>query len=75
MYPSLLSATVLLSDQTCDLNTSCVLSHYIRLDPNFAICRDVFKISKSQVYDQVAFTNAYYGSDSPKGTRIVFVNG
>lgn len=42
---------------------------------NLAICSDVFNIPAQEVYQRVAFENAYYGGDKPKGTRIVFVNG
>ena len=42
---------------------------------NLAICSDVFNIPVQEVYQRVAFENAYYGGDKPKGTKIVFVNG
>ena len=45
------------------------------LDKSLRICSEVFGISPSEVYKRVAFSNAYYGADHPKGTRIVFVNG
>src|SRR6218665_432814 len=45
------------------------------LSPNFDICKTVFKFFTKEVYDQVDFTNSYYGSDHPSGSRILFVNG
>ena len=45
------------------------------LEKNLRICSEVFAISSEEVYKRVEFTNAYYGSDQPGGTRIVFVNG
>ena len=63
------------SDQSCECNTSCPFSKYMSLEPNLDICREVFKISPKEVYDHVDFTNAYYGSDDPQGSHILFVNG
>lgn len=42
---------------------------------NLAICSEVYNIPAQEVYQRVAFENAYYGGDKPKGTKIVFVNG
>ena len=71
-----MSFLCLFSDQTCEKNTSCVFSVSLPdLFYNLAICSDVFNISAQEVYQRVAFENAYYGGDKPKGTRIVFVNG
>lgn len=61
--------------QTCDKNTSCVFSKHEALFENLNMCQDVFDISAAEIYKRVAFTNAYYGGRTPKGTRIVFVNG
>lgn len=62
--------------QTCEKNTSCVFSVSLPdLFYNLAICSDVFNIPVQEVYQRVAFENAYYGGDKPKGTKIVFVNG
>ena len=43
------------------------------LEANLDICAQVYGIDAT--YASVDFTNAYYGSDQPRGTRIVFVNG
>ncbi|KAL9952175.1 hypothetical protein ACROYT_G039390 [Oculina patagonica] len=62
--------------QTCEQNTSCVYSAILPdLYYDLALCFDVFNIPAEEVYRRVAFTNAYYGGDRPKGSRIVFVNG
>lgn len=62
--------------QTCEKSTSCVFSVSLPdLFYNLAICSDVFNIPAEEVYQRVAFENAYYGGDKPKGTKIVFVNG
>ena len=39
------------------------------------MCSEVFDIPPKEVYERVAFTNAYYGGNRPKGSRIIFVNG
>lgn len=71
-----MSLLCLFSDQTCEKNTSCVFSVSLPdLFYNLAICSDVFNIPAQEVYQRVAFENAYYGGDKPKGTKIVFVNG
>ncbi|XP_033104960.1 thymus-specific serine protease-like [Anneissia japonica] len=61
--------------QTCDNNTQCPFSSYMGLGLYLDMCRDVFGISPNQVNASVNFTNLYYGSDTPKGTRIIFING
>ena len=67
--------TVFLPDQTCDPKTTCVFSRHITLGPNLELCQLVYGISPDDVYRSVQFSNTYYGSDQPKGSRIVFVNG
>ena len=52
-----------------------MFSKYMGLKSSLDICQDVFGIPAEEVYRRVDFTNSYYGSDQPKGTRIVFVNG
>ena len=63
------------ADQTCDPSTTCVFSKHISLEPNQELCQTIYGITPREVYDRIKFTNSYYGSDEPKGTRIVFVNG
>ena len=62
-------------DQTCDDGTDCPFSRLMTLDSNLVLCKDIFNIPTSSIQGFVDFTNDYYGSDHPKGTRIVFVNG
>ncbi|XP_071962531.1 thymus-specific serine protease-like [Antedon mediterranea] len=61
--------------QTCDVNTQCPFSTYLGLGLYLDICNDVFGITADEINARVNFTNQYYGSDTPKGTRILFVNG
>ncbi|KAI0209228.1 Thymus-specific serine protease [Lamellibrachia satsuma] len=61
--------------QTCDPKTTCVFSKHITLEPNLELCQVVYRIAPDEVYRRIKFTNSYYGSDQPKGSRIVFVNG
>ena len=65
----------LLLDQTCDPRTSCIFSHYMDLEHSLRICSEVYGLKPKGVMRSANFTNSYYGSDHPKGTRIVFVNG
>jgi serine protease 16 len=61
--------------QTCELTSSCLFSNLMLLRPNLEICHFIFNITSDEVYAQVDFTNAYYGSNTPEGNRILFVNG
>ncbi|XP_070578228.1 thymus-specific serine protease-like [Ptychodera flava] len=61
--------------QTCDSNTTCVFSPLMDLKSNILLCTEVFGITRTSVDQRVDFTNAYYGGQHPKGSRIVFVNG
>lgn len=45
------------------------------LGSDLDICQLVFHFTKEKVYQNVDFTNAYYGSVDPQGSRILFVNG
>lgn len=66
----------LVLDQTCEKNTSCI---YSRIPHDLAYdldtCLEAYDIPAQDVYEKVAFTNAYYGGKTPKGSKIVFVNG
>ncbi|XP_013421400.1 thymus-specific serine protease [Lingula anatina] len=61
--------------QTCDEGSRCLFSHQMDFQSNLDICQSVFNIPGEEVARRVDFTNAYYGADRPKGSRIVFVNG
>lgn len=62
--------------QTCEKNTSCI---YSRIPHDLAYdldtCLEAYDIPAQDIYEKVAFTNAYYGGKTPKGSKIVFVNG
>ena len=64
-----------LSDQTCDKGTKCIFSKYVDLDHNLRMCSEVFGLKPNEIERRANFSNAYYGADHPKGSRIVFVNG
>ncbi|XP_038044256.1 thymus-specific serine protease-like isoform X2 [Patiria miniata] len=61
--------------QTCDKNTTCMFLPEVDLDYYFAWCKGGYNIPSSDVLEQVNFTNAYYGADNPRGTRVIFVDG
>ncbi|KAL5008420.1 hypothetical protein ScPMuIL_014001 [Solemya velum] len=62
--------------QTCDRGTKCPFSTYMSEKySDLKLCNDLFKLQKMFVADNIEFTNEYYGSDQPKGSRVVFVNG
>jgi serine protease 16 len=63
--------------QTCDKGTGCPFSYRVDLShSDVMICQSIFGISSvAHIKENVAFSNDYYGSDHPKGSRIVFVNG
>ncbi|KAJ8042073.1 Thymus-specific serine protease [Holothuria leucospilota] len=61
--------------ETCKDSSQCPFSHMVNLDVDFAMCKDVYGILPEAVYNQVNFTNQYYGSDHPKNGRILFING
>ena len=71
-----LSVLHIVLDQTCEKNTSCI---YSRIPHDLAYdldtCLEAYDIPAQDVYEKVAFTNAYYGGKTPKGSKIVFVNG
>ncbi|XP_022797698.1 thymus-specific serine protease-like isoform X2 [Stylophora pistillata] len=61
--------------QTCEKNTSCIYSKVPHdLEYDLDICFEAYDIPAQDVYERVAFTNAYYGGKTPKGSKIVFVN-
>lgn len=72
---SSLHTCTFISDQSCDVNSTCPFSRYMGLEPNLDICKEVFQVKDHATYGRVDFTNSYYGSNQPRGTRIVFVNG
>jgi len=61
--------------QTCDPNTICPFSPLVTLESQTQYCSQLFNIDPTLVQSKVDFSNLYYGSDNPDGSRIVFVNG
>ncbi|XP_022106762.1 thymus-specific serine protease-like isoform X1 [Acanthaster planci] len=61
--------------QTCDKNSTCMFLPQVDLDYYFAWCKGIYNIPAADVVEQVNFTNAYYGADHPRGSRVVFVDG
>ncbi|XP_022096081.1 thymus-specific serine protease-like [Acanthaster planci] len=61
--------------QTCDSDTNCMFTDLYDLNISLQFCKDVFGIDGPQVLGHVDWTNSFYGSDMPWGSRIVFANG
>ncbi|XP_071824536.1 thymus-specific serine protease-like [Apostichopus japonicus] len=61
--------------QTCEVGSQCPFSHGLDLTRDLTFCKDAFGVSEKSVFQQANFTNDYYGSDKPKGGRILFING
>jgi len=61
--------------QTCDKKTKCLFTTRLALQYELIVCQQVFGVDTKIVQERVNFTNAYYGADKPRGSRIVFVNG
>ena len=47
----------------------------VDLDYYFEWCKEAYHVSPAEVLEQVDFTNAYYGGDNPRGSRVIFVDG
>ncbi|CAG06424.1 unnamed protein product, partial [Tetraodon nigroviridis] len=60
--------------QTCEENT-CPFSGMVTLQFQTEVCSSVFGISQHSLPRRVAFTNTYYGGDSPHTHRVLYVNG
>ena len=45
------------------------------LNSSIAFCETQYGISKTSVAENVAYTDAYYGSNHPSGSRVMWVNG
>lgn len=71
-FPSLAE---FITDQTCEVGSQCPFSHGLDLTRDLTFCKDAFGVSEKSVFQQANFTNDYYGSDKPKGGRILFING
>lgn len=63
-----------LKDQSCE-GDDCPFSSHMTLAPNLELCRRIYGITPGMVKASVEFTNAFYGSNHPRGSHILFVNG
>jgi len=62
--------------QTCEEGSKCIFTQGLStLDTEMEFCEKSFGIPKSIVADNIAYSNEYYGSDHPKGSRVLYVNG
>jgi len=62
--------------QTCEIGSRCPWTKgYVTLEDEASFCPTAFNIPMEQISENVAFSNAYYGSDTPEVTRIFFANG
>lgn len=60
--------------QSCE-GDDCPFSSHMTLAPNLELCRRIYGITPGMVKASVEFTNAFYGSNHPRGSHILFVNG
>mmetsp|Transcript_53378 Transcript_53378/g.68502 ORF Transcript_53378/g.68502 Transcript_53378/m.68502 type:complete len:507 (-) Transcript_53378:231-1751(-) len=62
--------------QTCEYGSRCpFVQGYQNLSQQVKLCERMFDISQDFVQEQIDATNACYGADQPKGSRILFPNG
>ena len=62
--------------QTCDVGSRCMYTQGLDLlVDEMSFCETDFKISKDTVVANINQTNLYYGSDTPSGSRVLWVNG
>lgn len=62
--------------QTCDVGSKCMYTRGLDLlADEMSFCKDKFHIEPSTVQENINQTNLYYGSDTPSGSRVLWVNG
>ncbi|KAJ1461761.1 peptidase S28 [Pelagophyceae sp. CCMP2097] len=62
--------------QTCEVDSQCPFARgAIGVSDEIGMCATLFDISAAAVAANVAFTNAFYGGDAPRATRVLFPNG
>jgi len=62
--------------QTCEVGSRCPWTKgYVTLQDEISLCQSAFNIPADQVYDNVKFSNSFYGADQPMPSRIFFANG
>jgi len=62
--------------QTCEVDSKCFFTKGLStLDDEMSFCTDRFGIKKEKVFENVGYTNDYYGGLNPGGNRILSPNG
>jgi len=62
--------------QTCENGSECFFTQGLStLAEEMSFCANVFGISSDTVAQNIAYTNEYYASDRPSGSRVFYVNG
>jgi len=62
--------------QTCEKGSKCFFTQGLAtLESQMGFCESLFGISNATVAANVDYSNAYYGADTPAGTRVLYVNG
>lgn len=62
--------------QTCESGTKCFFTQGLStLDYAMSFCTSLFGISSDKVFENVKYTNLYYGADEPSGSRVLYPNG
>jgi pimeloyl-ACP methyl ester carboxylesterase len=62
--------------QTCDIGSRCMYTQGLDLlVDEMAFCETDYKIATATVQANINQTNLYYGSDTPVGSRVLWVNG
>uniref|UniRef100_A0A7S2PMK7 Thymus-specific serine protease n=1 Tax=Zooxanthella nutricula TaxID=1333877 RepID=A0A7S2PMK7_9DINO len=62
--------------QTCEIGSKCFYTQGLAtLADEVSLCQKLFGISAETVQANIAYSNAYYGSDEPEGNRVMYVNG
>merc|ERR1719356_1582700 len=62
--------------QTCEFGSKCFYTQGLsNLSDEMSFCSEQFSISADLVAANVKYSNAYYGSAAPSGSRVIYVNG
>lgn len=62
--------------QTCEFGSECFYTQGLfNLSDEMSFCTTNFKIPADVVAANIEYSNAYYGSDAPRGSRVLYVNG
>ena len=62
--------------QTCDVGSKCMYTRGLDLlADEMSFCSSDFNIKTATVMENINQTNLYYGSNTPSGSRVLWVNG